>query len=125
MKAIIKHGTLVDAETGLNIYMNKSDIYKDTLESFTSLKDDTEVEISNCYRSESLKNSGMKILYGSNLSFNILNEHLLIDTEGDDSNELTGISDSDINSGISDSGSCNDIQNESESSEQISGDNPE
>ena len=142
MKVIIRDGKLFDPKTGYEVQLNKRFLYETELESFKYLADNTEVEINNCWRSEDIRSEECTILYGSSIAFSIKSayskddvpdakeyEQTLINKgdnlKGDEVNGNSGNCDNDNEHGVSDSLLCDNVQNESESSDQISGDNPE
>jgi len=140
MKVIIRDGKLFDPKTGYEVQLNKRYLYETELESFKYLADNTEVEINNCWRSEDIRSEECTILYGSSIAFSIKSayskddvpdakeyEQTLIDKEttlqGDDTNGTSGTCNNDNECRVSDSLLYNNVQNESESFDQISGDN--
>ena len=142
IKAIIKGGQLFNTDTGYQIHVNKPFLYDEQLSAFNSLADNSEIEIDNCWRSEDIRSKECTILYGNSWSFSVKSgyskdntidtkncEQSLIDKEnnsqGVDSNGSSRDINSDNECGVSDSVLRNNVQNESDATDQIPGSNSE
>lgn len=142
MRAIIKDGKLFDPNTGYQIQLNKRFLYEEQLDSFKNLADNSEIEIDNCWRSEDIRSEECRILYGESLAFSVktayskddvpdVNKYKqsLIDKEtdlqGDDSNGTSRNCNNDNECGVSDSLLRDNVQNESDTTNEIPGSDTE